>query len=162
MLERNRIGPVAYGLAFYFLLSVLDTLNIAAVGSFLKILALVPLGMMLFQMRDLRLKLHSLFTLLIAFWLLAMVSLFHTISFDKTFAVDTTLTLNIVLILALGVMVPYNREELDLLQKAMLWGCSPAPEARWWPLRWCSSSRSACISEIPDTRCGKFSRWRLC
>ena len=67
MTDRNRIGPVAYGLSLYFLLSVLDTLNIAAVGSFLKIAALVPLGMMLFQVRDLRLKLHSFFTLLIAF-----------------------------------------------------------------------------------------------
>ena len=123
MLERNRIGPVAYGLAFYFLLSVLDTLNIAAVGSFLKIVALIPIGLLLFQLKDLRLKLHSLVALLVAFWLLAIISLFHTISFDRTFAVDTTLTLNIVLILALGMMVPYNREELDLLQKAMLWGC---------------------------------------
>ena len=123
MHDRSGIGPVAYGLAIYFLLSVLDTLNIAAVGSFLKIAALVPLGMMLFQVRDLRLKLHSLFTLQIAFWLLAMVSLFYTVSFDRTFAADTTLTLNVVLILVLGMMVPYNREELDLLQKAMLWGC---------------------------------------
>ena len=66
MLERNRIGPVAYGLAFYFLLSVLDTLNIAAVGSFLKIVALIPIGLLLFQLKDLRLKLHSLVALLVA------------------------------------------------------------------------------------------------
>ena len=122
-MDRNRIGPVAYGLSLYFLLGVLDALNIAAVGSFMKIVALIPLGMMLFQVRDLRLKLHSLFTLQVAFWLLAMISLFYTVSFDRTFAADTTLTLNVVLILALGVMVPYNQEEQDLLQKAMLWGC---------------------------------------
>ena len=123
MPDRNRIRPVAYGLAFYFLLSVLDTLNISAVGSFLKIAALVPLGMMIFQVKDLRVKFHSLLVTQVAFWLLAMVSLFYTVSFDRTFSADTTLTLNLMLVLALGVMVPYNREELDLLQKAMLWGC---------------------------------------
>ena len=123
MHDRSRIGPVAYGLSFYLLLSALDTLSISAVGSFLKIAALVPLGMMLLQVKDLRLRLHSLVVNQIAFWLLAMVSLFYTVSFDRTFSVDTTLTLNLLLVLAMGAMVPYNREELDLIQKAMLWGC---------------------------------------
>ena len=123
MHDRSRIGPVAYGLSLYLLISVLDTLNIPAVGSFLKIAALVPLGMMLFQVKDLRLRLHSLVLAQIAFWFLALVSLFYTVSFDRTYGADTTLTLNVLLVLALGAMVPYNREELDLLQKAMLWGC---------------------------------------
>lgn len=123
MLEQNRIRPVAYGLAFYLLLGVFDALNIAAVGSFLKIVALVPLGLMLFQLRDLRLRLHPLFLLQLTFWLLAMVSLFYTINVDRSLSAVMTLTLNLMLVLILGVLVPYNEAELKLLQQAILLGC---------------------------------------
>lgn len=123
MQDQNRIRPVAYGLALYLLLGVFDSLNIAAVGSLLKIAAFIPLGMMIFQVKELRLRFHSLFFMQIAFWLLALISLFHTIAFERTFSASMTLTLNLVLVLILGVMVPYNEAELKLLQKAMLLGC---------------------------------------
>lgn len=123
MHDRSRIGPVAYGLAFYLLLGALDVLSISAIGSFLKIAALVPLGTMLLQVKELRLRFRSLFVLQIAFWLVALISLFYTVSFDRTYLADISLTLNLMLVLILGVMVPYNQKELDLLQKALLWGC---------------------------------------
>lgn len=123
MQDQNTIRPVAYGLAFYLLMGVFDSLNISEIGSLLKIAAFIPLGMMVFQWKDLRLRFHSLLFMQIAFWLLALVSLFYTISFDRTFSASMTLTLNLVLVLILGVMVPYNDAELKLLQKAMLLGC---------------------------------------
>lgn len=123
MQERNRIRPVAYGLALYFMMGVFDALNISAIGSLLKIAAFIPLGMMFFQLKDLRLRFHSLFFMQIAFWLLSLVSLFYTINFDRTFSAAMTLTLNLMLVLILGVMVPYNEAELKLLQQAMLLGC---------------------------------------
>lgn len=123
MQDQNRIRPVAYGLAIYLLMGVFDSLSISEVGSLLKIAALIPLGMMIFQVKDLRLRFHSLFFMQIGFWLLALVSLFYTIAFERTFSASMTLTLNLVLVLILGVMVPYNDAELKLLQKAMLLGC---------------------------------------
>ena len=123
MYNQNRIGPVAYGLAFYLMLGPLDALSISTVGSFMKIAALVPLGLMVFQVKELRLRFHSLFFLQIAFWLLALISMFYTVSLDRTLSSNITLTLNLMLVLVLGVMVPYNKAELDLLQKAMLLSC---------------------------------------
>ena len=121
--ERSRIGPVAYGLAFYFLVGALEALNIAAIGSFMKIMVLIPLGLMIFQVAALRLRFHSLLYLQIAFWLLAILSLFYSVGLERTLSSDITLTLNLAMVLVLGVMVPYNKAEQDLLQKALLLGC---------------------------------------
>ena len=123
MHEESRIKPVTYGLAFYLLLGTFDTLNIGAVGSLMKVLAFVPLAMMLLDLRKLRLRLHSLLGLQLGFWLLAMCSLFYSVALDRTLSSDISLTLNLMLVLMLGTLVPYNERELKLLQKALLWGC---------------------------------------
>lgn len=118
-----KIRLVTYGLAFYLLLGALDTLSIAAVGSFLKIAAFIPLGLMVLEVRRLRLHPHPLLGLQVCFWLLALTSVLYSVSVDRTFSSVMTLTLNLMLVLMLGVLVPYNARELEFLQKAMLWGC---------------------------------------
>ena len=119
----TRIRPVTYGLAVYLLLGAFDALSISAIGSVLKIAAFIPLGLLLLNLKELRLRFHSLLVLQLCFWLLAMVSLFYTISVDRTFDADKSLSLNLMLVLMLGVLVPYSTKELDLLNKALLWGC---------------------------------------
>lgn len=123
MSGQNRIRPVAYGIALYFVLGVFDALNIAAIGSALKIAALIPLCLMLFQLKELRLRLHPLLLWQTAFWLLALVSLFYSVAYTQTLMADITLTLNLLLVLLLGTMVPFNDKELVFIQKAMLFGC---------------------------------------
>ncbi len=119
----NRIRPVAYGLSIYLFLSVFDALAIPGIGSMLKIAALIPLGAMIFQSADLRIRFHPLLVLQVLFWLLAVISLFYSVSITDTLSSDITLTLNLVLVLALGTMVPYNEKELELLQKGLFWSC---------------------------------------
>ena len=123
MYDRSRISPVTYGLAFYLILSALDALSIVYFASVSKILALVPLVLLIFSLKELRLRFHSLFFIQIAFWFLAMVSLFYTVAFDRSILACITLTLNLTMVVVFGVMVPYNQRELDLIQKAVLWGC---------------------------------------
>ena len=118
-----RIRPVTYGLAVYLLLGAFDALSISTIGSVLKIAAFIPLGLMLLELRRLRLHLHSLLGLQLGFWILAMASVLYSVSADITFSSDISLTLNLMLVLMLGILVPYNTRELELLQKAMLWGC---------------------------------------
>ena len=119
----TRIRPVTYGLAVYLLLGAFDALSISTIGSVLKIAAFIPLGLMLLELRRLRLHLHSLLGLQLGFWILAMASVLYSVSADITFSSDISLTLNLMLVLMLGILVPYNTRELELLQKAMLWGC---------------------------------------
>ena len=123
MYRDEKIRPVTYGLAFYFLIGVLDALNIAAVGSALKIAAFIPLGLLIFELKELRIRFRPLLVLQLSFWLLAMVSLFWSVALDRTVTTLTTLSLNLMLVLLLGTLVPYNSRELELLHKAMLWGC---------------------------------------
>ena len=123
MHNHMRIRPVTYGLAFYFLLGAFDALNITAVGSFLKLAAFIPLAMLLLDIRELRVRFHPLLVLQLCFWILALTSVFYSIATDKTFLSVTSLTLNLVLVLFLGVLVPYNTREQELLQKALLLGC---------------------------------------
>ena len=113
MQEQNKIRPVAYGLALYLLMGVFDALNISGVGSFLKIAAFIPLGMMFFQLKELRLRFHTLFCMQIGFWLLALVSMFYTVSVDRTFSASMTMTLNLVLVLML--MLCLFRQRLRIL-----------------------------------------------
>ena len=77
----------------------------------------------MFQSADLRIRMHPLFVLQVLFWLLALISLFYSVSITDTLSSDITLTLNLVLVLVLGTMVPYNEKELNLLQKGLLWSC---------------------------------------
>lgn len=123
MHHETKIRPVTFGLAFYLMLGVFDALSISAVGSFLKIAAFIPLAMLLFDIEELRLRVHSLLGLQLCFWILTLISLFYSISVDRTFSADKSLTLNLMLVLLLGVLVPYNSREQELLQKALLWSC---------------------------------------
>lgn len=123
MPANRRIKPVTYGLMIYLMLSSLDAWNIHGTGSFLKILAFLPLALMLPDLKSLRLRPNRLLALQLCFWFLAMLSVFYSVSVDRTFSVGKTLTLNLILVFAFGALVPYNRKELELLQKALLWGC---------------------------------------
>lgn len=123
MHHETKIRPVTFGLACYLILGVFDALSISAVGSFLKIAAFIPIALLLLDLRELRLRIHALLGLQLVFWALALVSLFYSVSVDRTLSSDLSLTLNLMLVLMLGVLVPYNSAELDLLQKAMLWAC---------------------------------------
>ena len=120
--SQNRIRPVVYGLAVYFLLSATDCFNIGSVGSLLKVLALAPAMLAVFDLRNLQLRFHPLLKVQLLFWLLAVGSIFYSVSVDRTVSADLTLTMNLALVFLLGLMEQYNEAELEFLKKAMLWG----------------------------------------
>lgn len=119
--KQNEIRPVVYGISLYFLLSALDCFPIGPLGSILKIVALLPIVLMVFDLKRLRLLLHPLLIVQLLFWLIATVSLFHSIYVDKTVFSVLTLTLNLVLVFALGLMEQYNKRELQMIQKSLFW-----------------------------------------
>lgn len=120
--SQNRIRPVVYGLAAYFLLAATDCFNVGAVGSMLKVVAFLPIALAVFDLTRLRLRIHPLLVVQLLFWTLAVVSLFYSVKVERTLSSLITLTLNLVLVFLLGLVEQYNRRELDLLERAMLLG----------------------------------------
>lgn len=119
--SQKSIRPVAYGLALYFLLTPLDCMSLGKFGSALRLAALIPLALMLLELRTMCLRVNNLLVVHVLFWLLATVSLFFSVNQSKTITSVLTLTMNYVLILTLGHMQTYNQAEVTLLKRAMLW-----------------------------------------
>lgn len=120
--EQNRVRPVVYGICLYFLIAAADSFRIGSLGSILKIVALVPVALLLFDLKQLHLRFSQVLIVQLLFWLLAVVSLFYSVSTQKTMYSVLTLTLNLVLVFSLGTFKAYNKKELDLMQRAMLLG----------------------------------------
>lgn len=118
----NKIRPAVYGICLYFLLTAMDCFQIGSLGSILKIVAFVPLALLLLDVRQLRLRAHPLLTVQLLFWLLAVLSIFYSIQASKTFSAAVTLSLNWVLVFALGITEQYTERELHLMERALFWG----------------------------------------
>ena len=119
--SQQNIRPVAYGLALYFLLTPMDCFSLGEIGSVLRIAALIPLGLMLLELRTMSLRINNLFAVHLLFWFLAMVSLFYSIDQNRTLTALSSLSMNYFLILAVGHMQTYHQREIALLKRAMLW-----------------------------------------
>lgn len=116
------IRPVVYGIGFYFLIAATDSFQIGTIGSLLKIAAFLPLLLLLFDVRSLKLRFSPLMILQLLFWLLTVFSFFYSVGVDRTLASVETLTLNLLLILCLGVLEEYNDRELQLMKTCLLLG----------------------------------------
>lgn len=122
VIGNNRIRPVTYGLAVYFLLMAMDCFPLGTVGSLLKIVALIPLGLSLLNARQIRMRFNVLVIFQFLFWLLAVLSLLYTVNQSKTTTSVITLTLNLALVIALGSMQTYSETEVKFLYRAFLYG----------------------------------------
>jgi len=122
VIGNNRIRPVTYGLAVYFLLMAMDCFPLGTVGSLLKIVALIPLGLSLLNARQIRIRFNVLVIFQFLFWLLAVLSLLYTVNQSKTTTSVITLTLNLALVIALGSMQTYSETEVKFLYRASLYG----------------------------------------
>ena len=116
------IRPVTYGLALYFFLIATDCFPLGAVGSLLKIFALIPVGLSLLEIRQMRIRFDPLIVFQFLFLILAVLSLFYSVDQSSTVAVVITLSLNLVLVFSLGSMLSYSETEVNFLFKAMLYG----------------------------------------
>lgn len=120
IVEKQRIRPVTYGLALYLLLIPLDFFSLGSIGSLLKIIVFIPLGLALLDFKYLRIQLCPLVVVQMLFWLLAVASLFYSVNADLTIFSLKPLTLNLLLVLCLGVLVKYNQREMQLIQKTLI------------------------------------------
>lgn len=120
--EKQRISPVVYGIGFYFLILATDSFRIGSLGSLLKVVAFLPMALLLFDIKKLRLCFHPILIVQMLFWLLAVLSLFYTVNTQKSIYAVLTLTLNLALVFSLGTFKPYNERELQFLHRAMLCG----------------------------------------
>lgn len=118
----KRIRPVTYGLALYFLLMATDSFPLGAVGSLLRIVAFIPLGLSLLDIRQMRIRFNPLMVFQILFFLLAVLSVFYSVLQSRTVSSIVTLALNLALVFVLGSVQRYSEAEVNLLYKAMLYG----------------------------------------
>lgn len=116
------IRPVVYGVGLYFLLAGLDCFNIGSVGSMLKLVSFIPLFLVFLDLRKLQIRFSAVLVFQLLLWLLTIVSLFYSISVTKTSTLIKTLTLNLILVFALGAMEQYNQRELQFMQDALFAG----------------------------------------
>ena len=121
-INKEPIRPVVYGVMLYFLLAGTDCFSVGSFGSFLKIIALLPMGLAFLEMRKLKIRFSAGMVLQLLFWFIAAVSLFYSIKIDQTFASAKTLTLNLLLIAIIGGFEQYNQRELRYMQRAMMLG----------------------------------------
>lgn len=116
------IRPVVYGVGLYFLLAGTDSFQIGTIGSFLKIVALLPLALAFLDLKKFRIRFSSTLVVQFLFWLLATASLLYSINPDKTFSSIKALSLNLALVFFLGVVEEYNQRELCFMNTALIAG----------------------------------------
>ena len=116
------IRPVVYGIGFYFLLAATDSFRVGTIGSLLKIAVFLPLLLLLFDIRSLKIRFSPLLILHLLFWLLTLFSLFYSVSADRTLVSVKTLTLNLLLVFSLGALLEYRTSEIQLMKKCLLLG----------------------------------------
>lgn len=120
--ENERIRPVVYAIALYFVLAGVDSFRIGSVGSLLKIIALVPLVFAILDLKNLRIRFSPAVVFQMLFLLLSAISLFYSIGVNKSFTSLKTLALNLSLVFCLGMMEQYNQRELRFMKNALLAG----------------------------------------
>lgn len=116
------IRPVVYGVCLYFMCSGADSFQIGSIGSLLKLVAMVPLALAVLDIRRWKIRICPLLVVQLLFWLLTVVSIFYSVSGDKTFSSVKALTLNLALVFCLGLMEEYTERELRLMQNSLLIG----------------------------------------
>ncbi len=120
--DRESIRAVVYGLGIYFMLGGADSYQIGAIGSLLKIIALLPVTLALLDFRRFRVRFSSTLTVQLMFWLLTILSVLYSVDVTRTFSSVKALTLNLTLVFCLGVMESYNHRELEFMKQALLVG----------------------------------------
>lgn len=122
-LEKAKISLTAKALALYFVVLPLDFVPIQSLGSVTKIVALLPLICFLFESHG-RISFwkNTIAKWLIAFTILAVLSILYTINFDRTFSTLKTLLLNVLLVLLIADCKLYTVYEREYLQKALVVG----------------------------------------
>lgn len=119
---KEEIRPVVYGVCLYFLLAGTDSFQIGSIGSFLKIVALLPLALALLDLKKFRIRFSATLVVQFLFWLLAIASLLYSLNPDKTFSSVKALSLNLALVFFLGVVEKYNQLELKVMNVALIAG----------------------------------------
>lgn len=119
---KEEIRPVVYGIGLYFLVAGTDSFQIGTIGSFLKIVALLPLALSLLDLKRFRIRFSTTLMAQFLFWILAIVSLLYSINPDKTFSSVKALSLNLALVFFLGVVEKYNQRELKFMNTALIAG----------------------------------------
>ena len=120
--NKERVRPVVYGVGLYFLLVGTDSFQIGTIGSLLKIVALIPPALALLDIRNWKLRFSPVLVLQLSFWLLTVFSMFYSVNVDKSFSSVKTLTLNLVMVVCIGVMEQYNTREIQIMKWALLAG----------------------------------------
>lgn len=119
---KEEIRPVVYGIGLYFFVAGTDSFQIGTIGSFLKIVALLPLTLSLLDLKKFRIRFSTTLVAQFLFWILSIVSLLYSINPDKTFSSVKALSLNLALVFFLGGVEKYNQRELKLMNMALIAG----------------------------------------
>lgn len=120
----NGIGLHTLAIGSYFILLPLDCINIGSLGSVLKLLAIIPLGILIFKqpIQDIKVHLNKL-SISIAIIILSMIvcNSFSVIFERSTFELISFLS-NVLFIFILGATIKYTEKEQDFLYIAYVFG----------------------------------------
>lgn len=122
MLEgKQSIRPAVWAVAVYFALMAADSVDLGHALSLMRLIAIVPVVMLLIEYRNLEMPFHPIFSLQLLFFLLALVSIFYTLDPARTLNSDLILGRNLLLVFLIG-SLNYRDSEIRLLEHALVVG----------------------------------------
>lgn len=120
--DAEKLSPVAIFTGLYFALMATDCFSVAGIGSLLRIIAVIPLVLLVFEYKSLKIRINPAIALQLLFLIAAIVSVLYTADMALTKKGVVTLFLNLTLVLCLGSMKSYSEKEVRFLEKSLLIG----------------------------------------
>lgn len=121
--NENHIGIVALCLALYFVMMPLDSFPVFGMGSFLKVIVILPLCSIFFTGNVYKIYNNNLTRACFFYLVYSLFSVFYSVDFDLSLNSFIRLFLNMVVIIATGAMyTSYNEKEIRFLKKSLVLG----------------------------------------
>lgn len=114
----EKVGYVALSIGLYFLLMPFDLTSLGTLGSFLRILAMVPVGTILLNYRKCTFGCKEA-VLIIAYAFYKQLSIIYTVFPTFTLQEAPRIATNIILVLILGSLYYLNTKEVEMLKTAL-------------------------------------------
>ncbi|WP_223592359.1 O-antigen ligase family protein [Neobacillus bataviensis] len=117
--EKENIKIITMLLAFYLFLAPLDFLPVIPGVSVSRFLILIPLGVSIFYLKNMKIRLDKFLIIPILYVMVVMVTMFYSHDLSETIQRTISIGQNIGVIIILS-LLSYNRTEIRLLKRAIV------------------------------------------
>ena len=119
-IRKEKIDLVVKCIALYFVMMPFDSFPMFGLGSILKIVAIIPIFVILILHRENRIHINKLTGIFVFYVMYNLITCFYSINIDASVMEAKRLILNAVLILVVGAIYQsYNYSEVNYLIKAL-------------------------------------------